>query len=203
MMPLIMIGAGGHAKVAIETWRSAGGQVLALYDDSPDLLGREVLGVRVEGPARDALRSGQPLHIAIGDNLARSKLSGLLLGANIPALVHAKAHVSPSATIGAGSLICAGAIVQAAASVGRHAIVNSQALIEHDVEVADFCHIAPGVRLGGAAKIESGAFVGIGAVVLPGIVIGERAIVGAGSVVIRDVERAATVVGNPARRIAR
>ena len=47
--------------------------------------------------------------------------------------------------------------------------------------------------------VKRGASIGSGAVILPGVTIGERAMVGAGAVVTRDVERFVVVVGNPAR----
>ena len=50
-------------------------------------------------------------------------------------------------------------------------------------------------------RIEKGASIGANATVLPGITIGERAMVGAGSVVTRDVPAGVTVVGNPAKEI--
>ena len=51
--------------------------------------------------------------------------------------------------------------------------------------------------------IKQGATVGAGAVVLPGMTIGERAMVGAGAVVTKDVEPDTVVVGNPARVVRR
>jgi UDP-2-acetamido-3-amino-2,3-dideoxy-glucuronate N-acetyltransferase len=51
--------------------------------------------------------------------------------------------------------------------------------------------------------IKRGATVGAGAVVLPGVTIGERAMVGAGAVVTKDVEPDTVVVGNPARVVRR
>jgi len=48
-------------------------------------------------------------------------------------------------------------------------------------------------------RIKSGAAVGANSVILPGVTIGEQALVGAGSVVTRDVPSKAIVVGNPAR----
>jgi acetyltransferase-like isoleucine patch superfamily enzyme len=50
-------------------------------------------------------------------------------------------------------------------------------------------------------KVGSLAWLGIGSCVIQGRSIGARATVGAGSVVIRDVEEGVTVVGNPARRL--
>ncbi len=47
--------------------------------------------------------------------------------------------------------------------------------------------------------IGANVWIGGGAIILPGVTIGDDAIVGAGSVVTRDVAAGATVVGNPAR----
>ena len=56
-----------------------------------------------------------------------------------------------------------------------------------------------GVRFGRPVAIGANVWIGGGAIVLPGVTIGDDAIVGAGSVVTRDVAPGATVVGNPAR----
>ncbi len=50
-------------------------------------------------------------------------------------------------------------------------------------------------------RIGRGAWIGVGAVVLPGVTVGEAAVVGANSVVTRDVPAYAIVAGNPARMI--
>jgi acetyltransferase-like isoleucine patch superfamily enzyme len=47
--------------------------------------------------------------------------------------------------------------------------------------------------------VQERAVVGAGVVLLPGVVVGRRAVVGAGAVVVADVPAGATVVGNPAR----
>jgi len=62
--------------------------------------------------------------------------------------------------------------------------------------------LSPGVkdRLAGPV-IRKGAIIGANATLLPGVVIGERALVGAGSVVVHDVAPGTVVAGNPARVI--
>lgn len=49
--------------------------------------------------------------------------------------------------------------------------------------------------------IKKGAFLGVGCIVFPGVTIGERAIVGAMSLVKHDVTSDSIVCGNPARII--
>jgi carbonic anhydrase/acetyltransferase-like protein (isoleucine patch superfamily) len=49
--------------------------------------------------------------------------------------------------------------------------------------------------------IKSGARIGVGVILLPHITIGENALVGAGSVVTKDVPARAVVVGSPAKVI--
>ncbi|MFO1134434.1 MAG: sugar O-acetyltransferase [Rhodoblastus sp.] len=58
-----------------------------------------------------------------------------------------------------------------------------------------------GLEFGRPVKIGANVWIGGGAVILPGVTVGDDAIIGAGSVVTRDVPAAATVAGNPARRI--
>jgi maltose O-acetyltransferase len=59
-----------------------------------------------------------------------------------------------------------------------------------------------GFEFGRPVRIGRDVWVGGGAIIFPGVTIGDEAIIGAGSVVTRDVERGVTVAGNPARRIS-
>jgi len=59
-----------------------------------------------------------------------------------------------------------------------------------------------GLEFGKPVRIGRHVWIGGGAIILPGVTVGDDAVIGAGSVVTRDVAEGATVVGNPARRIA-
>jgi maltose O-acetyltransferase len=58
---------------------------------------------------------------------------------------------------------------------------------------------AAGLEFGRPVAIGRNVWIGGGAIILPGVTVGDDAIIGAGSVVTRDVAPGATVVGNPAR----
>ena len=198
---LRLLGAGGHAKVAGEAWLSSGGEIVGWHDDAAERRAAPAGAWPMLGTLDAAFGSGDALHIAIGDNVARQRAADEADDARFPPVVHAAAILSPTVRIGPGSLVCAGALLQADAAIGRHAIVNSGALIEHDCRIGDFVHIGPGVRLGGNVTVGAGALIGIGAIVIPGVAIGADALVGAGAVVLRDVPAGATMAGNPARAL--
>ena len=58
---------------------------------------------------------------------------------------------------------------------------------------------ATGIEWGRPIRIGRNVWIGGGAIILPGVTVGDDALIGAGSVVTRDVPAGATVVGNPAR----
>lgn len=201
---LIVLGAGGHAKVVIETFLEAGEyEIVGLLDQ--DETPRTVLGLPVIGSdkqlpalAETGIRHAFP---AIGDNDLRVKLGRLAVSAGfqLATAISPRAHVSRSASIGSGVLIVAGAAINAEAKIGDMAIVNTNATVDHDCRVGLGAHIAPGATLAGQVAIGERAFIGAGASIIPKITVGDAATVGAGSCVIRDVSDGKLVYGVPAR----
>jgi len=82
--------------------------------------------------------------------------------------------------------------------IGNHVTIAPQAsLIAHDT--SPYLHF--GYTLIGKIKIEDGVFIGAGAIILPNVTIGKNSIVGAGSVIAKDVPPNVVVAGNPAQEI--
>jgi UDP-perosamine 4-acetyltransferase len=210
LTPIVGVGAGGHAKSAIDAIESVFRfRVVALLDADPALAGTTVLGHPVlGGDALAALRAAGVEHAFVGlggagDTSARRAGAALLRDAGfvLPAIVHRTATVARSARIAEGAQVLAAAIVGADARLGRDALVNAGAILGHDTDLGEAVHVASGARLGGGVTVGDGAHVGTGAVVLQGRTIGTGAVVAAGAVVLEDVPDAGRVAGVPARPI--
>lgn len=101
--------------------------------------------------------------------------------------------------IGRGSVICPGVKITVEVSIGEFVIINLNATIGHDVIIGDFCSLMPSVNISGNVKMGQRVFVGSGATIFQGVTIGDDAIIGAGSVVTRNVNAREKVIGIPAK----
>lgn len=196
-------GASGHGKVVIDAIQAAGNAVSFLVDDDAGKIGHPYYNLDVLGS--NYLVGKNQLAIlgvvAIGNNATRERIAHALAGMAFPCgvVVHPRACVAASATLGVGTVVFAGAVINSDAKIGEHVIINTSASIDHDCCVGNFSHIAPGARLCGGVMVGESVLIGVGSVVPPGLKIGSRASVGAGAVVTRDVPENTIVAGNPAR----
>ena len=202
---VVIVGAGGHAKVCIELLRAMGVPVACCVGgqdsgdtclDLPVFKGDDHL-VRLRQAGYGAI------FIAIGSNALRQRLAATAMGLGYE-LVNAispEAVISPTVRLGNGIAIMAGAVINADSTIGDLAIINTSASVDHDARIGEAVHIAPQCGLAGNVTVAARAFLGIGCKVIPDISIGEDAMAGAGSVIVSDIAPNARVAGVPARNL--
>lgn len=199
MSSILIVGAGGHAKVVLATLLAAGEIVEGLLDDRTETWGSKVLNYPVLGGLSILKQTSSRAIIAIGHNRVRQILNERYPSVNWTCVVHPSAFIHPSVTLGAGSVVFAGAVIQPDTHIGKHVIVNTAATVDHDCVLEDYVHIAPGAHLAGQVHLESGAFLGIGGAAAPGTRVGAWATIGAGGVVIHAIPPNSVAIGIPAR----
>ena len=116
-------------------------------------------------------------------------------------LIHPGAWISNRVSIGQGSIIYPGVHIDVDIKIGTFCLLNKLVSIGHDSLIGDYSTFAPGVNLGGINSVGEGVDFGINSCSIQNINIGAWSVIGAGSVVIRDVHDNTVVVGNPAREI--
>jgi len=195
LTPIVIIGAGGHAKACIDVIESTGkseiiGLTGTVVESGSSVLGYPVLG---SDDTLCELRSRvKCLAIGLGQfgsSELREELyyKAIGLGYELPPIVSPFAVVSNHSNIGQGTIIFHGAIVNAETSIGICNIINSNALIEHNVTVGDFCHISTGVIVNGSSIVGARSFVGSGSVIVNNIEVPHRSFIKSGSRVTRNV----------------
>jgi len=207
---LIMLGAGGHARVLLAILRAQGAAIegcVAL--EPPD--GRWPSDIPYLGRS-DALSQFDPSAVALTNGIgsagaiaARRDEFELACRAGFAfrGVRHEQTIIDPSAEVDDTALIMAGAIVQPGARVGANALINTGAIVDHDCVIGAHCHVATGARLAGGVILGESVHVGAGATIIQGIEIGARAVIAAGAAIVRAVESGSTHGGVPGRNLLR
>ena len=198
---VLVLGAGGHARAVADVARAAGWTVVGFTDLVADRSRADVLGQDADVPALARRHRVDGVLVGVGNTALarRAELYDTFKTLAAPPLVHPRATVARSASVGAASVIFAGVVVGDAVGVGDNVVLYSGAIVEHDSRIAAHAYVAPGAVLAGGVTVDEGAFVGAGAVAIPGVRVGAGAVVAAGAVVVADVPAGATVLGVPAR----
>lgn len=186
MKNVIIIGAGGHAKVLQNTLK---------------LMGRTVLHALEED---QLIQKFSPDEIELVNGIGSIKNVSLrkkvfekftALGYQFAPVIHPTATIANDVTLGVGVQIMAGAILQSAVHLADNVLINTGAILDHECIVGNHCHIATGAVFSGKVTLQDNVHIGTGSIVIQGITIGENSILGAGSVVYKNIPPGSKVYG--------
>jgi sugar O-acyltransferase (sialic acid O-acetyltransferase NeuD family) len=207
--PVIIFGASGLGRSALEIFKSNDVVIYGFLDDEKSLIGTtieeiSVLGKTDEDEFLKILGEKSDAFLAYDDNKLKAGIIKTLREKRevMPVnAVHKTASVALSAGIHYGNMICQNVTIGANCEIKNHCILHAGVIVDFDAKVGDFVQIGAGSIIGSNTTIKDGAFIGSGVTIISGVTIGENARIGAGSVVISSVKDNETVFGNPAKPV--
>ena len=206
---LYIIGAGGFGREVAwlverinevnPTWNLKG-----FIDDNESLWGNVEGDYPVLGGCEYLKSLGDVYAVcAVGSAKVRKIIIGRIKESNVKfaTLIDPSVLVSKRVEIGEGSIICAGTIITVDITIGSHVIINLDCTIGHDDIIEDFATIYPSVNVSGNVVLGECSEFGTGMQIIQGKKVAPNSIIGAGSVVVRDIQESGTYVGCPAKKI--
>ena len=209
MKDIVIIGAGGVGREVVwiieqinmkeDTWN-----IVGFIDDNEKIWGTEMNGYKVIGglSCLDEFEIKPEVIVAIANynvkKIIVEKLEGKLKFATV---VHPDVYLNRTIKIGKGSIIYPAVIMTTNISIGNHVIVSPKCGIGHDSIIKDYVSLLWNVNISGFDVIEEGVLIGSGATIIQGKRVGYESIVGAGAVVVKDIDGNSTKVGVPTVRI--
>ena len=208
MKKIVIIGASGFAtEVAwlIEEINSCKREweILGFVDDNFKNLPKYINGYKVLGDINyiKQLSNDIFLIVGIGNGEIREKIVEKIKNRKFAILIHPNIKVSPTNKIEEGTIICSGSILTVNINIKRHCIINLDCTIGHSATLEEYVTVLPSTNISGNVNIKRCTTLGTGVKIIQGITIGENVMLGAGAIIIKDVENNCTVVGHPGRII--
>lgn len=201
MKRLVIIGAGGHGKVAADIAAKMGYEEILFLDDDEGIkaCGR----YPVIGKSEMIGETEGDVFIAIGNPVVRKAMQESIGEERLAILIHPSAVIADDAVIEKGTIVMAGAVVNPGSRIGKGCIINTCASVDHDCRLGEYVHVAVGAHVAGQVEIGAGTWIGAGATVSNHLRICSGCMIGAGAAVVRDIEEGGTYVGVPARKNTR
>ena len=200
---VVIIGAGGHAKVIADIITKSNDNVIGFLDDNLDIQSKTIyLNKTVLGTTKDIDKYKEYYFIiGIGNNNIRENIANSY-DLKWYTAIHPNAIIANEVSMEEGSVVMAGSIINTGTKIGKHCIINTKSSLDHDNIIENYVHISPGATLAGTVHIKEKTWICAGATIINNITIAKNNIIGAGSVVIKDInEENGTYVGVPARRV--
>ncbi len=209
-MKIIFLGANNPETIrdiSAQKQKDPSFEVVGFLDNDENKIGNFFQGYKVLGKMKNASHLVNLDDVRFLNLITRDCKTRLIttfeivnLGGKFTNLIHPNVNLE-KVEVGNGVYIQENAVLQAESEIGNNCAINTCSIVSHETKLGHSVFLAPGCHLAGCITVEEGVFFGIGSTVMPRLKIGKWSVIGAGSVVTKDVPPYSIVAGNPAKII--
>lgn len=212
MENILIIGAGGFGREVewlinrINNSNNNQWNLIGYVDDNVQK-GTEITKLKVVYNTDELLKLEKKTNvvIAIGNAKVRKLIYNKIKenkNLSFPNLVDPSAIIG-EVDMGIGNIICAGTIATVNIKINNFNIINLDCTVGHDDVLADFITVYPSVNISGNTTINEVVEIGTGTQIIQGKNICSNVIIGAGAVVVKDIEEEGTYIGIPVKKMVK
>jgi len=210
-MDIILLGAGGHAKdliANIEDMNAASGKgkkisIIGCVDDTGRAdSGLKKLGYEIFKSADVLSKRGfrsVAVVTAVGDPLNKIRFIEKVKKYNpkFANIIHPSSLISRSAVLGRGITVFAHSAISSFCRIGDHVSINFLCSVSHDSIIGEYSTLCPGVNVSGRVTIGECSLMGVKSSCSNKLSLGPWCVIGAGTLVVKDVPANAIAAGVP------
>ena len=206
---LIIIGAGGVGRetaLIVEDInnKSREWNLLGFVDDYKEI-GEDINGYKVLGGNDYINNYEKEVYVvcAIANYKIKKSIIEKIKNYNVKFanIIHPSVNLNKTVDIGNGCIVYENSIITANINIGNHVIVSPKCGIGHDSIIKDYCSLLWNVNVSGNVVLEEGVTMGSGSTIIQGKKTECGSFIGAGAVVIEDIEKESVAVGVPTRYV--
>lgn len=208
MKNIVLIGGGNQAHYTIDIINKEGKYNIIGIIDSIHDIGSDRFGYKVLGRQEDIVKLKEQYNIeggviSIGDNWVRyyvsSQIKKQIPNFNFVNAIHPSVIIGDNVQLGKGVVMMAGCIINPKSKIGDFTFFATGAQIDHDCNIKDYASISAGSITGGYVTLGEFSAITLGVTIVDRLKIGKNTVIGAGSLILKDIPDNVLVYGNPAR----
>ena len=208
MKNIVLIGGGNQAHYTIDIINKEGKYNIIGIIDSIHDIGSDRFGYKVLGRQEDIVKLKEQYNIeggviSIGDNWVRyyvsSQIKKQIPNFNFVNAIHPSVIIGDNVQLGKGVVMMAGCIINPKSKIGDFTFFATGAQIDHDCNIKDYTSISAGSITGGYVTLGEFSAITLGVTIVDRLKIGKNTVIGAGSLILKDIPDNVLVYGNPAR----
>ena len=210
MKNIVLIGGGNQAHYTIDIINKEGKYNIIGIIDSIHDIGSNRFGYKVLGRQEDIIKLKEQYNIeggiiSIGDNWVRyyisSQIKKEIPDFNFVNAIHPSVVIGDNVQLGEGVVMMAGCIINPKSKIGDFTFFATGAQVDHDCDIKNYSSISAGSITGGYVTLGEFSAITLGVTVVDRLKIGKNTVIGAGSLVIKDLPDNVLVYGNPCKVI--